>query len=153
MPWFESAHDSSSITNTWVDSAHDSIDFPGIDSESTHDSSGFPRYWFRLTHDSKCFPIFRFKSTHDSSEKHSILSRLMIRLWVIPMSGVRNIIATTKCKSICLTKETYICTNPVKSFSARELLQSLANRSQQMLPVSCNAHPYAMPKGKQLNNK
>ena len=47
-----------------------------------------PRYWFILTNDSKCFSIFRFKSTHDSSKKHLILSRLMIRLWVIPMSGV-----------------------------------------------------------------
>ena len=58
VPWFESAHDSSSISKTWIDSTHDSTGFPGIDSESTHDSSGFPRYWFRLTHDSKCFPIF-----------------------------------------------------------------------------------------------
>ena len=40
-----------------------------------------------LTHDSKSFPIFWFKSTHDSSENPLILSRLMIRLWVIPMSG------------------------------------------------------------------
>ena len=51
------------------------VDSPGIESV--------------LTHDSKCFPIFQFKSTLDLSEKHSILSRLMIRLWVIPMS-VRN---------------------------------------------------------------
>ena len=43
-------------------------------------------YWFKLTRDLKCFPIFRFKSTHDSSEKHLILSRLMVRLWVIPLS-------------------------------------------------------------------
>ena len=67
--------------NSWLSS------LPGIDSESTHDSSGFPRYWFRLTHDSECFLIFLFKSTHDSSEKHLILSRLLIRLWVIPMSA------------------------------------------------------------------
>ena len=33
-------------------------------------------------------PILRFKSTHDSSEKkHLTSSRLMIRLWVIPMSA------------------------------------------------------------------
>ena len=44
------------------------------------------KYWFRLTHDSKCFPIFWLKSTHDSSEKHSILSQLTIRVRVIPMS-------------------------------------------------------------------
>ena len=29
---------------------------------------------------------FRFKSTHDSNEKHLILTRLMNRLWVIPVS-------------------------------------------------------------------
>ena len=40
------------------------------------------RYWFRSTHDLKCFPISLFKSTQGSNEKHSILSRLMIRLWV-----------------------------------------------------------------------
>ena len=87
VPWFESGHGSSSITKTWVDSTRDSSDFPWIDSESTHDSSGFPRFCFRLTHDSKCFPISRFNSTHDSSKKHLILSRLMLRLWVIPMSA------------------------------------------------------------------
>ena len=38
------------------------------------------RYWFRWTHDSKPFPTFLFKSTHASSEKHLILSRIMIRL-------------------------------------------------------------------------
>ena len=38
------------------------------------------RYWFRWTHDSKRFPTFLFKSTHASSEKHLILSRIMIRL-------------------------------------------------------------------------
>ena len=32
------------------------------------------------THDSNCLPIFRLKSAHGSSEKHLILSRLMIRL-------------------------------------------------------------------------
>ena len=58
VPWFESAHDSSSISKTWIDSIHDSSSFPGIGSESTHDSSGFPRYWFRLIRDSKCFHIF-----------------------------------------------------------------------------------------------
>ena len=87
MPSFKSAHDSSSITKTWVDSIYDSSDFPGVESESTHDSNGFPRYWFKLTHDLRCFSIFRFKSTHDSSEKHLILSQLMIRLWVIPLSA------------------------------------------------------------------
>ena len=46
-----------------------------------------PRHWFRSTHDSKFFPIFRFKSTHDWSQKHLILRRLMIRLWIIPMSA------------------------------------------------------------------
>ena len=46
-----------------------------------------PHALFRSTHDSKCFPIFRFKLTHNSSEKHSILNRLMIRLWVISMSA------------------------------------------------------------------
>ena len=49
-----------------------------------------PRSWhFRSTHDSKRFPIFLFKSIHDSSKRHLILIRLMIRLWVIPMSGWR----------------------------------------------------------------
>ena len=43
---FESAHDSSIISETWIDSTHDSNGFPGIDSESTHDSSAFTRYWF-----------------------------------------------------------------------------------------------------------
>ena len=83
-----------SILKTWIDSTHDSSGFPGIDSESTHDSSGLPRYRFILTHDSKCFPIFRFKSAHDSIEKHLILRRLIIRLWVIPMSGWRHITCT-----------------------------------------------------------
>ena len=40
--WFESAHDSSSISETWIDSVHDSSGFPGIDSESTQDSNVFP---------------------------------------------------------------------------------------------------------------
>ena len=39
----------------------------------------------------KIFPIFRFKSTHGSSEKHLILSRFMIRPWVIPMSVGRSL--------------------------------------------------------------
>ena len=57
-----------------------------------------PRYWFKYAHDLpgnwlwfnlrlKRIPRYRFKSTHDSSEKHFILGRLMIQLWVIPMSG------------------------------------------------------------------
>ena len=58
MPWFESTHDSSSISKTWIISTHDSSCFPGIYSESTHDSNRFPRYCFKLIHDSKCFPIF-----------------------------------------------------------------------------------------------
>ena len=33
----------------------------------------------------KMLPEFLFKSTRDSSEKHLILSELMIRLWVIPV--------------------------------------------------------------------
>ena len=33
-------------------------------------------------------PFFRIKSTHDSGEKHLTLSRLMIRLWAIPMSAI-----------------------------------------------------------------
>ena len=53
VPWFESAHNSSSILKTWIGTTRDSSDFPGIDSESIHDSNGFPRYWFRLTHDSQ----------------------------------------------------------------------------------------------------
>ena len=44
--WFESAHDSSIISETWIDSIHDSYDFPGIDSESIRDSSAFTRHWF-----------------------------------------------------------------------------------------------------------
>ena len=60
---------------------------PGIDLESTHDSSGFPGIVSDWPIDSKCSAILRFKSTHDSSEKYLILSRLMIRLWVMFMSG------------------------------------------------------------------
>ena len=48
------------------------VDSPGIDSD-----------WLKT----QCFPVFRLKSTHDSSKKHLTLSRLMVRLWVIPMSG------------------------------------------------------------------
>ena len=48
----------------------DSSGFPGIDSDQLMTQN-----------------VSRFKSTHDSSEKHLIPSRLMIRLWVIPMSG------------------------------------------------------------------
>ena len=44
VPWFESAHASSSISKIWIDSTHDSSTFPGIDSESTHDLGGFPRH-------------------------------------------------------------------------------------------------------------
>ena len=40
----------------------------------------------------KCIPTFRFKSTNDSSEKHFILSRLMIRFGVIPMSDRQMIL-------------------------------------------------------------
>ena len=36
--------------------------------------------WLKVLHH------FRFKSTHDSTKKHLIISRIMIRLWVIPMS-------------------------------------------------------------------
>ena len=35
VPWFESAHDSNSISKTWIDSTSDSSGFPGIDSEPT----------------------------------------------------------------------------------------------------------------------
>ena len=38
--WYESAHDSSSISETGINSAYDSSGFPGTDSELTHDSSG-----------------------------------------------------------------------------------------------------------------
>ena len=49
------------------------------------------RYWFWLTRDLKCFPIFRFESTHDSSEKHLILSRLMILFWFIPVLAFSDV--------------------------------------------------------------
>ena len=48
------------------------------------DSSGIDSDWLMTQSAS---PFFRFKSTHDSSEKHLTLSRLMIRLWVMPMSA------------------------------------------------------------------
>ena len=54
--------------NSWL-----KVDFPGIDSD-----------WL-MTQDAS--PFFQFKSIHDSSEKHLILSWLMIWLWVIPMSA------------------------------------------------------------------
>ena len=38
----------------------------------------------------KCVPIFRLKPTHGSSENYLILSRLMIRLWVIPISAMED---------------------------------------------------------------
>ena len=106
VTWFESVHDSSSISETWIDSTHDSSGFPGIDSDN---SSEFPRYWFSLTLDSKCFRIFRFKSTHDSSEEHLILSRLMIRLRIIPMGKrVPKI-------SIQFTSQTSVVNTPICS--------------------------------------
>ena len=99
MSWFESAHDSSSITKTesiqlvtqatfqelTQNQLMTQVDFPGIDSD-----------WLMTQY----FPIFRFKSTHDSSEKYLILSRLMILesypclvprarqvTWVVTLSG------------------------------------------------------------------
>ena len=61
--------------------------FQGIDSESTHGSSGFPGNWLRISSRLKGIPRYWFKLTHESSEKHSILSRLMIQLLVVPTSG------------------------------------------------------------------
>ena len=61
--------------------------FPGIDSESARDSSGFPGIDSDRLITQNASRFFDFKSTHDSSKKQLILSRLMIRLWVIPMFG------------------------------------------------------------------
>ena len=59
---------------------------------STHDSSGFPENWLRINSWLKQIPRYWLKSIHDSSKKQQqlILSRLRIRLWVVPMS-VQNI--------------------------------------------------------------
>ena len=48
---------------------------------------GYPWKSYWSTYDSKCFPIFQFQSTRNSSKKYLILSRLMIQLRIIPMSG------------------------------------------------------------------
>ena len=65
VSWFESAHDSSSISKTWIDSNHDSTGFPEIDA-----------------HDSKRFPHFSIQINSWLKWKHLILSRLMIRLYI-----------------------------------------------------------------------
>ena len=85
-PWFESAHDSSSISKTWIDSTHDSTGFPAINSISSW-LKCIPQVLMQIDSWPRVLPHFLFKSTHDSSENHLILSLLMIRLWVIPMSG------------------------------------------------------------------
>ena len=84
--WFESDYGSSSILETWIDSAHNSSGFPWIDSELTHDSSGFSGIdsdWLTTKNASRFFDSNQLMT---QVKKHLILNRLMIRLWVIPMS-------------------------------------------------------------------
>ena len=97
----ESTHDSSSISESWINSTHDSSGFPRNWLRINSRLKRIPEYWFRSTHDSRDFQgnwlrinsqlkqILRhwFKSTHVSSEKHLIVSRVMIQLWVVPMSA------------------------------------------------------------------
>ena len=64
--WFQSSHDSTSISETWIDSTNESSAFPGTDSESTYDSSGFPRHCFRSTHGSSDFPGNQIILAHHS---------------------------------------------------------------------------------------
>ena len=86
--WFESAHDSSSISETWIDSTAGSGSFPWIDSGSTHESSRFPTYWFRSTHGSSGFHGNQIKPTHDSKcfpllDPNRLMTRAKnIWLWV-----------------------------------------------------------------------
>ena len=49
----------------------------------------------------KIFPDFSIKSTHDSNENHLILSRLMIRLSVMLMSGQRRAVRRMFSESLC----------------------------------------------------
>ena len=76
--------------NSWVKRLSRNCGFLAFqDPESNHDKW---ISWVLIQIDSrlKVLPLFRFKSrfksTRDSSKKHLILSRLMIWLWVIPMS-------------------------------------------------------------------
>ena len=102
--WFESIHDSRSISDSWIDSTHDSIAFsenwlrinsrlkqiPRYWFRRNHDSSSFSRNRIKLTRDSKRFPTFRFKSAHNSDEKNnskfthdSTLRVIFVSAWAI----------------------------------------------------------------------
>ena len=76
--WFESTHDSSSISDSWIDSTHDSSGFPGNWLRMNSRFKWIPRYWFRSTHDLSYFQEIDSESTHDSSGSPCIDSnRLM----------------------------------------------------------------------------
>ena len=119
--WFELSRDSSSISETWIDSIHGSSGFSRNWLRINSWLKWIPSYWFRSTHDSKCFPIFRFKSTHDSSEKHLILSLLMIRLWVIARGHTQGHLAV----SALILFVTMFAQLPTTSANCSELSQDL----------------------------
>ena len=116
------------------------LDSPGIDSH------------LHMTQSALC--IFRFKSTHDSNEKHLILSRLMIRLWVIPMSGWYISISD---RPVRYELEMYVGTNkvqvPVSTPDPNvDLVNSLLARSWKR-PDACSIcvrSPADLPVGRYL---
>ena len=70
--WFESAHGSSSISETWIDSTH----YPTTSQELTLNqvmTQADSQVLIQIDSCFKIFPIFRFKSTHRSSKKSFFL--------------------------------------------------------------------------------